>query len=452
MTAAQLPAGMEPFIREQMQQWAVPGLTIALLQTGRVTTAAFGVASVETEAPVRPDYLFRAGSISKVFTATLAMQLVDEGLLDLDQPVVKYLPALRMADPEARERITMRHLLSHTAGFYGDRFADYGWGDDALDRAIAEFDTLRQWTPPGETWFYSNNAFQLAGAVVQTLRRQPFEDVARERLLRPLGLERTFYHPWEIITYPLAAGHNLDASGTPRVTRVWSTPRCRNTNGGVTTTVADLLRFAQLHLGDGASANGTRILSREAVREMQRPQAVAACFADQYGLAWALRDAGDTRTAGHGGTTNGYRARLQLLTEQGLALALLNNGSEGHHANDQIEAWWLERVAGLQRPRAVTTTLPSAALARVLGRYQRPDNEITVTAHDGGIRIAVAHIDAFTKERVRQISHALPVNDRVFLGLDGEAMGETVDFLGGDNEAPRFLRLNGRLAERPAPA
>lgn len=446
MTA--LPAGMEPYIREQMQRWAVPGLTVGLLQDGTVVTAAFGVASMETGVAVQPEFLFRAGSISKVFTATLVMQLVDEGRLDLDQPVVTYLPALRMADPEARERITMRHLLSHTAGFYGDRFADYGWGDDALDRAIAEFDTLRQWTPPGETWFYSNNAFQLAGAVVQTLRGRPFEEVARERLLRPLGLERTFYHPWEIITHPLAAGHHLDANGAPRVTRVWSTPRCRNTNGGVTTNVADLLRFARLHLNGGIADSGERLLSAVAVREMQRPQAVAACFADHYGLAWALRAAGATRTAGHGGTTNGYRGRLQLLPEQGIALALLNNGSEGHHANDQIEEWWLERVAGLRRPQPVTTALPAAALARVCGRFQRPDNAITVTAQNGGLRIEVAHVDAFTQEHVSQVSHAVPVSDTVFWGLDGEAMGETVDFFGGDARAPRFLRLNGRLAER----
>src|SRR5438034_1260370 len=83
-------------------------------------------------------------------------------------------------------------------GVDGDRFADYGGGDDALDRAIAEFPTLRQLTPPGEVWAYSNTGFQLAGAVVQKLRGVPFETVARERLLRPLGLERTFYFPHEI--------------------------------------------------------------------------------------------------------------------------------------------------------------------------------------------------------------------------------------------------------------
>ena len=182
------------------------------------------MASIETGQPVRPETLFQAGSISKIFTTTLIMQLVDDGLLDLDAPILPHYPSLRLADEAATARVTMRHLLTHTAGFYGDRFEDYGGGDDAIDRAIAEFHSLRQYTPPGEVWAYSNTGFQLAGGVAARILGTTFERAVQERVLDPLGLTRTFYFAQDAITYPLAVGHN-EYDGTPQhVAHAWARP------------------------------------------------------------------------------------------------------------------------------------------------------------------------------------------------------------------------------------
>src|SRR5579884_3535189 len=171
---------IEPYIRERMARWHVPGVAIGILSNGETATRGYGVASLETEFPVRPDTLFQIGSVSKVFTATLVMRLVEAGQLDLDAPIVTYLPDLKLADQAACGTITLRQLLSHTAGIWGDYFEDFGNGDDALEKAVATYSTLRQMTPPGATWSYCNAGFSLAGRVIERVTGQPFEQVMRE--------------------------------------------------------------------------------------------------------------------------------------------------------------------------------------------------------------------------------------------------------------------------------
>lgn len=145
----------------------MPGIAVGLLHHAHEETTATGITSIVTRQPVTDDTVFQIGSISKVFTATLAMRLVEEGLLDLDEPVITYVPDLPLADATARTSVTLRHLFSHGGGFEGDRFIDYGRGDDALARSIAGFDTLQQWTAPGELYFYSNAGFYLAGRAIE---------------------------------------------------------------------------------------------------------------------------------------------------------------------------------------------------------------------------------------------------------------------------------------------
>jgi CubicO group peptidase (beta-lactamase class C family) len=158
---------LEETVIQQMARWSVPGLAIGLLHQGQVEMSGYGIASVETVQPVVPETLFQIGSISKVFTTTLVMTLVDEDRLDLDQPVITCLPELPLADPAARQGVTLRHLLTHTGGFVGDRFDDHGSGDGALARAIAALGILRQQTPLGETWTYCNAGFDIAGRCVE---------------------------------------------------------------------------------------------------------------------------------------------------------------------------------------------------------------------------------------------------------------------------------------------
>jgi CubicO group peptidase (beta-lactamase class C family) len=142
---------LDEVVRDAMAEWQIPGVTVAVLHGGKVETHGYGVISLETNYPTRPDTLFQVGSNSKVFTATLVMRLVEAGLLDLDTPIGDYLPDLRLADPRAATTVTLRHLLSHTSGLEGDRFEDTGEGDDAVARYVGGPAIGRRIPPPASS-------------------------------------------------------------------------------------------------------------------------------------------------------------------------------------------------------------------------------------------------------------------------------------------------------------
>jgi CubicO group peptidase (beta-lactamase class C family) len=441
------PSQVADLVQREMERWSVPGMTVGVLHDGRVEAWGFGVTTIDTGYPVLPDTLFQIGSITKVFTTTLIMRFVDEGRLDLDTPMLHYLPDFALADPDARGRMTLRLLLSHQTGFYGDNFKDFGPGDDALAKALAEFHTLRQITPAGALWAYCNTAFQVAGAIIERLTGQTVEQAIAERVLKPLALEHSVFFAHEAITHSAAAGHNKLPGKDLAVARPYPLMRCMNAAGGIIGTVGDLLRFAQFHMGDG-TAGEERVLSEAALREMQTPQVEAGSFADHYGIGWALRTIDGQRVVGHGGSTNGFRAQLAFVPARGVAIALLTNGSLGAAANHAVEAALLQRYAGLRPAGPAPITLPAEQLVRLAGRYEQPMSEITITEENGGLRFAVVAKNPWTDTRVEQIPFlARPLGERRFVIVDGEQEGSTIDFI-GDGPTPRFVRLHGRLADR----
>ena len=126
----------------EMKRLKIPGIAVGVFHDGNEHTAGFGVTSVENQLPVTPDTLFQTGSISKTFTGTIMMRLVEAGQVALDAPVRRYLPKLELSDEAVAERVTIRHLLTHTGGWVGDYFNDFGDGDDALDKMVSSIDAV----------------------------------------------------------------------------------------------------------------------------------------------------------------------------------------------------------------------------------------------------------------------------------------------------------------------
>src|SRR5215469_12657033 len=166
----------------------VPGAAVAVSAGDEVIDHAAGVLSKSTKVDATPDTVFQVGSITKVWTTTLVMQLADEGKLDADAPVRRYLPDFRIADDLAAATITVRHMLCHTAGFEGDIFTDTGRGDDAIATYVAGLKEVPQLFEPGEVFSYNNTAFVVLGRLIEVLRGKPFDEVLLERLAKPLGL------------------------------------------------------------------------------------------------------------------------------------------------------------------------------------------------------------------------------------------------------------------------
>ncbi len=161
--------------RESMERLSVPGVSIGITSpTGR-ETLAIGVTALDTQFAVRSDTLFQVGSVSKPFAATLIMALVEDGKLDLDAPITTYVPELRLGAQRVAELITLRHLLTHQAGFWGDWFDDFGLADDAMDRFVGEYHRLPQLFEPGTMWAYNNCGYILAGLAASRAAGKTYE-------------------------------------------------------------------------------------------------------------------------------------------------------------------------------------------------------------------------------------------------------------------------------------
>src|SRR5215475_3011399 len=264
-------AELQAKLSELIAKHEVPGAQLAVLDGDEIVETAAGVLSLRTGCPTTPDALFLPGSIGKLYTATLILKLVEEGRLDLDTPIRAYLPDFRVQDEQAAEIVTPRNLLCHTSGFDGDHFTDTGRGDDALALYVAGCADLPQIAPPGLIWSYSNSGFSILGRIVEVLYGATFEDVLREEIFAPLGLEHTVSFADEAIVHPVSVGHDPDPEDPERlvVSSPWGLARAFGPMGSaVIASAGDVLRFVQPHL-EGGSGGGPTLLDPNLVAAMQ---------------------------------------------------------------------------------------------------------------------------------------------------------------------------------------
>jgi len=441
-----LQSGLHDLVTSLLEKWKVPGIAIATWQDGEVRDAAFGVANLETQQPVTPGTLFQVGSITKVFTATAVMQLVDGWRVDLDAPVTRYLPEFRLSTAEATEALTVRHLLTHHTGFWGDDFTPQGEGDDALSRAVARLAGIRQLTAPGELWSYCNAGYQVLGAILEKFAGKPVEEVIRERVINAIGLERSTFRVDEAVLHPLAVGYNTVTTEEPEVARPYAITRAMAAAGTIIGTVGDLLKFAEFHLGDG-KAGDKRVLSPGALAEMQRVQVTAANMAPYWGLGWWVQEEGGEKFFGHGGSTNGQRANLTIVPGKRFACAMLTNGSNGSAVYRLVERHLLEQ-AGAPRVDPEPVALDRTALQRFAGRYHSPGGDVTVNASAGGLTLEMFARNPLTgAEYQAPTRHATPIGEAEFVITGTELEGSRFDFVRKADGAVRFLRFGGRLYE-----
>ena len=434
----------------------VVGASLAIRHADATAEAATGVLNLRTQQPVTPDSLFQIGSISKVWTATLVMQLVDEGLLDLDEPVVKHLPDFRVADPEVSRTVTPRQLLAHTSGIDGDLFLDTGRGYDNVEKYVAAMADLKQVHPQGATMSYCNSGFTLLGRLVEVLRGATWDAVLKERIFAPLGLVSAGTLPEEALLWGAAAGHVVPAPGQdPVVAPQWGIYRSAGPAGLIHCPARDVLAFARLHLDGGVTPDGTRVLSAESVAAMQEPQIEVPdpyTLGSHWGLGWILMDWDGRRVFGHDGGTLGQAAFLRILPDADLSVALCTNG--GVHLREFFEAVYGEvfaELAGVELP-ARPEPAPGATIedpSRFTGRYAREGIELTIREKDAGSLEAVMKQ---TGELFKDMPEPPPMELRPFdgdvlvaRGSDDAAWNAAVFF---DLDGERYIHFGARATRR----
>jgi len=370
----------------------VVGASFAIGLGEQTVTAASGVLNLRTGAPATPGSVFQIGSITKVFTAVLALQLVDEGLLDLDVPVVTYLPEFRVADPGLTQGVTVRHLLCHTSGIDGDLFLDTGRGDDNLERYVAAMADLPRNHPLGATMSYSNSGYVLLGRLIEVVRGGTWDSVLRERLLAPLGLTSAGTLPEEALLFGAATGHVTPAGQEePQVAAQWGLFRSTGPAGLIHMTAQELLVFARMHLQGGVAPDGTRVLSAAQVEAMQQPQVELPdrwTLGSHWGLGWFLMDWSGRRVYGHDGSTFGQNGFLRVLPDAELSVALLTSGGHSRDLFEELFGEVFAELAGVELPARPGPAADPAPFDPVdyVGRYVREGVEIAVEQGEGGLK------------------------------------------------------------------
>lgn len=309
---------LEDVINSELKRQNTPGLAIAIVHHDTVVyRAGFGVRNQETQDPVTPDTLFRIGSTTKPLTALGVLMLAEQGKLDLDAPVSQYLPQLKIGDA-----ITLRHLLSHSAGLNDDANPYGALNPEALRESIPTFTEQAIFSAAGTVRSYSNPGYNIAGAVIEAVSGQFYADYMANVVFPALKMERTTLYSNMAMTYPLAVGHapGLLSIVTLNTVRPNADNVAEYPAGFVYSSVNDLAQLARFIMRGDAS-----LISEAQHRVMTHTVETRLNSAFGYGLGLMTSDYRGTSRVGHDGKIEGYTSFLETLPEHEFGVIMLAN-------------------------------------------------------------------------------------------------------------------------------
>jgi len=333
-----LPIGEKLTLAERMEYYKVPGVSIAVINDFQIEWAkGYGVLETGGNQPVTPDTLFQAASISKPVTAAAALHFVEQGLLDLDENVNDKLVSWKVPENELteQEKVTLRRLLSHTAGTSVHGFRGYAYNEEIppLQQILegeppANNPPIRVDMVPGTKWRYSGGGITIVQQLLKDIIGKPFPDIMQEAVLEPTGMmASTFKQPLPDDRRATAAtAHNIN--GGPLGGKWHIYPEMAA--AGLWTTASDLARFGiEMMLSYRGESN--KILSEEMVEAMLSPQVEGF-----MGLGFTTQGEGLDHWFGHVGGNEGFRCIILAYPERGYGIVVMTNGDAGDSLYNEI--------------------------------------------------------------------------------------------------------------------
>ena len=344
----EVEAFLDGYVGRQLEDYDIPGATVSVVKDGEILFAkGYGQANVKKKEPVvANETLFRIASISKLLTATAVMQLVEEGKLDLGEDVNAYLDDFEVPNTYPGRPVTLRHLLTHTAGFE-EHFTGSGARNAASVEPLGEYVATQmpaRVRPPGEVMAYSNYGVALAGHVVEEVSGVPFERYIEENVLDPLGMESTTFAqpPPPELGEKLATGYDVE-DGNPVAGEFIGYPRDAPAAAAITS-ATDMAAFMIVHLQDGRYG-GVRILEESTAKEMHERQFTHHPRLDGMAYGFYERTLNGEQVIEHGGGGFQYHALVALLPKRdvGIFVAYNSNGDGGDFAEYELVEAFLDR-------------------------------------------------------------------------------------------------------------
>ena len=326
--------GFDEYVEKAMKQWEVPGLAIAVVKDDKIVYAkGYGVRELGGTAAVNEQTLFAIGSASKAFTAATIAMLVDDGKIKWDDPVTKYLPALQLFDPYSTRELMVRDLLTHRSGM---ERGDLLWYASPYDRneVLRRVRFLKPSWSLRSRFGYQNIMFLAAGQISPAVTAKEWDDVVRERIFLPLGMNASS------TSITKFAGIDNVASPHSKIDDKLQKVAWRNIDnvgpaGSINSNAVNMAQWIRMNLGGGMYEN-KRVLSAASVKEMQTPQTIIRIEGNNerlypdahflnYGLGWFLSDFRGRKLVEHGGAIDGMRSAVGMMPEEKLGVVILTN-------------------------------------------------------------------------------------------------------------------------------
>ena len=429
---------LDAWVSRAMQTFEVPGLALAVVKDGRVVVAkGYGVRRLGDPAKVDEKTLFGVASNTKAFTATALGLLVEEGKIEWDAPVVRYLPSFAMWDPYVTRELTVRDLLVHRSGLGLGAGDLLWWPESTYDRK--EIARRLRYIPPATSfrtaYAYDNVLYLVAGELIESVSGQSWEDFVASRILKKVGMSGS-----NVRHSAAAAGGNIAAphanvDGKVRPIRPFDSD---NTNpaGGINSSAEDITKWMRVQLAGGVLSDGSRLFSPATARELTAivtpmplgdpPEELAPLRANfaGYALGFNIRDYRGRRVVMHSGGLPGYVSRVIMVPDLQLGVAVFTNQESGsafdsiafHILDGYLEAPafdWIdafrkrdergERMAREAGARAASsrdaTAKPSLLLEKYAGTYRDAwYGDITIAHENGRLVMRFTHTPALTAD------------------------------------------------------
>lgn len=327
---------IDRFIADEMEKRRIAGMAVAVLSDGQIRyTKGYGFANVERRVPVRADSAFLIASITKMFTATATMLLVQDGKVQLDAPVGKYVKGL----PSLWRPATVRQLLGHTSGinnFTGHDAPPCGRTTKEENYkqqdVIAEVSCLPLDFRPGTNWSYNDTGYFVLGLLIERVSGQPYEDYLRQRILKPLGMTSTRLMGPMGVDDGRAIGYRWNGSLLVRAPLL--SPVVEGPGGGLVSTVLDLAKF-------DAALSDDRLLPQSVLRTMWKPLGIGTAM---YGLGFGVRPINGLPQVGHTGGGPGAATSFARFVDNDLTVVVLTNTAQPPTSIQEIVGGIAERA------------------------------------------------------------------------------------------------------------
>jgi CubicO group peptidase (beta-lactamase class C family)/D-alanyl-D-alanine dipeptidase len=433
---ARAAAELERFIRHEAETKKLPAVSIALVDDQTVVWAkGFGVADHQTGRPATAETVYRVGSVSKLFTDIAVMQLVEQGLLDLDAPVSRYLPDFKPENPFDKP-VTLRHLMTHRSGLVreppvGHYFDPTG---PTLGATVASLNQTRLVYPPESRIKYSNAGIAVVGLALETVLRRPFTECVRDKVLRPLAMDHSDFEETPAVRRGLAAARMWTYHGREFAAPTF--PLGMAPAGSMYSTVNDLGRFLSALCAQGRGAGGP-VLRPESVEAMWQPQFAKEGDKTGFGLGFLVGRLDGRRAVGHGGAIYGFATQLLLLPEEKLGVVVVANVDVANAVTNHIADVALRQMVAVKQgqppPKIETTSpLPPERVRRLAGRYQSGEKTLDLSASAGRLYLEPTRGPGRIEFRaeLRQLGDDLVTDDRVDYGQKITPQGEDLVFHG----------------------